>query len=359
MHRRATGFPSSLCRAVGGLAFWLVMAGVLTGAAWQVAAQHPYPVGQTAILSSAPGGFFDPAAAVPGGPAESGPMGLISHLDDSLTPEARDPRPPGTAAASGSCGPPCDWRGWQLLPDGLIYDSYLAGVKEPRLGAAWVYERQQGWFHDVTLGGRVGIVRYGTPDPLRAEGFQMDFEGAVFPRVDGGSLDVVAMDFRYGLPLTFGRGRHRTKLAFYHLSSHLGDEFLLSNPGFPRINYLRDALVLGRSFYWTENLRLYAEAAYGFRVDGGARPWEFQFGIEYARARPTGFRPVPFFALGGHLREEVGFGGNVTVQAGYMWRGVTGNLMRVGLHYFAGKSDQFEFFDRYEDKIGVGLWYDY
>jgi hypothetical protein len=31
----------------------------------------------------------------------------------------------------------------------------------------------------------------------------------------------------------------------------------------------------------------------------------------------------------------------------------------LGIEYFNGKSDQFEFFDRYENKIGLALWYDF
>lgn len=118
-------------------------------------------------------------------------------------------------------------------------------------------------------------------------------------------------------------------------------------------------IVWGHSWYWTENLRLYGEAGWAFHVDGGSEPWEFQFGIDYSRAGPTGFRPVPFFAVNAHLRQEVDFGGNLTVQTGYLWRGATGHLFRMGLQYFTGKSDQFEFYDQDEDKVGLGIWYDY
>ncbi len=287
---------------------------------------------------------------------------LTSELDDSAVspdPKPLDCPPPEIAFELGSCDGRSECWSWQMLPEGLIYRAYLAGVKESRFAAQWVHERRQGGFYDVALGGRVPIVRYGTTDPLWPEGWQVDFEGAVFPRIEAGSLDVTAMDFRYGVPLSFGWGRHRTKLAFYHLSSHLADEFMLKHPSVPRINYLRDALAWGHSFYPTTNLRLYVEAAYAFRVDDGAQPWEFQFGVDYSPAGPTGLHPVPFFAVNGHLREEIQFGGNLTVQVGYQWRGVTGHLVRLGLHYYTGKSDQYEFFNQFEDKIGLGIWYDF
>ncbi len=271
--------------------------------------------------------------------------------------QERVERLPKVADLSTCCIDP--WH-WEVLPDGLIYKSYLAGVKESRFSIAWVHERSQGWIWDLAVGGRFGLLRYGTHGAARPEGWQADIEGAAFPRLDPKeSRDLVAVDFRCGIPITYGRGPYQTKLGYYHLSSHLGDEFMLSHPGVRRINYSRDAIVWGHSFYWTDDLRLYGEAAWAFCYDGGSEPWELQFGIDYSPAIPTGCRPVPFFAVGGHLRQELAFGGNLVVQTGWQWRGATGDLFRVGMHYFTGMSEQFEFFDQFEDKVGLGIWYDY
>lgn len=248
----------------------------------------------------------------------------------------------------------------QVLPAGLIYRSYLAGAKEPRFASQWVHEKDLGWIWDVALGGRVGLLRYGTEDALLPDGWQLDMEGAGLPRLDmQNSCDVMAADFRFGVPVTYGRGPFRMKFGYYHLSSHLGDEYMIKNPGAQRINYSRDALVWGNSYYVTANLRAYAEAAWAFQSDGGAEPWEFQFGVDYSPMRRNGLRGDPFVALNTHLREDVNFGGNVVVQTGWQWRGETGQLFRLGMHFFAGKSDQFEFFNQHEKKLGLGLWYDY
>ncbi len=248
----------------------------------------------------------------------------------------------------------------QVLPDGLIYRSYLAGKREPRFASAWMHERDRGWIWDVALGGRVGLMRYGTQDPNFPEGVQIDLEGAAFPRLDmEHKEDLVAADFRIGLPLTFGNRRFQTKLAAYHLSSHVGDEYMVRYQTLDRINFSRNVLVWGNSFYWTDELRLYAEAGWAFYVNGGSEPWEFQFGAEYAPAMPTGPRPAPFVAVNTHLREEVDFGGNLVVQTGVAWRGMAGHILRLGMEYYTGKSDQFEFYDRFEDKLGLGIWYDY
>jgi hypothetical protein len=248
---------------------------------------------------------------------------------------------------------------WQLLPDGLIYRSYLAGFKEPRFHSFWAYEQNEGVVWDIALGGRVGLVRYGSHNDVRPEGFQFDLEGAAFPRLMPElEDDLWAADFRAGAPLTFGVGPHQTKLAYYHLSSHLGDEYLLKHPTVTRFNYSRDVIVLGQSYYATDDLRLYAEAGWAFYSDV-AGEWEFQFGIDYSPLVYNGFRGTPFAAINGHLREEVDFSGNLVVQAGWQWRSAaSGHLVRFGVEYFNGLSDQFSFFNQHENKVGLALWYD-
>lgn len=250
---------------------------------------------------------------------------------------------------------------WQYLPPGIIYHSYMASVHESRLSGIVLGDGEGNALLDVALGGRVGILRYGTADDLRPEGWQLDLEGAGFPRLAlDHNWDVEAVDFRIGVPLTYGIDNWRYKFSYYHLSSHLGDEFAIRNDGSlsDRINYSRDALVLGVSWYPRAAWRLYAEADWAFHFDDGSQPWEFLLGVDYAQPGPTGVYGTPFFALNGHLREAVDFGGNLVVQTGWLWRGMTGHTLRMGFHYYNGKSSQFEFFDEFEQQIGFGIWYD-
>jgi len=267
------------------------------------------------------------------------------------------------ARATHAPGLPAAGRPWtrQWMPDGLIYRSYLAGVKEPRIASVWSREKDFGPVWDVALGGRLGLFRYGTTDAARPEGWQLDFEGGVFPRLDpdAESNPLISADFRAGFPVTYGRGPWHFKIAYYHISAHLGDEFLLENPGFPRINFTRDGLALGAGYYWTDALRLYGEVGCTPGSMGGAETWEFQFGADFSPPHTTMWGS-PFAAVNGHLREEVDYGGNLVVQLGWQWRqGANGRLSRLGLQYYNGKSEQYEFFDDYENKLGFGLWVDY
>jgi hypothetical protein len=249
---------------------------------------------------------------------------------------------------------------WQVVPEGLMYPCYLAGVREPRMGIQLFHEQNQGWLWDGSIGTRQGVIRYGTEDPLWAEGWQLDVEAAAFPRLTADEYgDMVSCDYRYGAAVTSRRGRLESKLAFYHLSSHLGDEYHFTHPARPRINFSRFGMVLGGAFYPWESVRVYGEAGWAFHTDGGNKPWELQFGIDYSSLNPTGFWGAPFFAVNGYLREEVDFGGNFVLETGWQWRGVTGRLARIGLYYFNGQSVQYQFYDEHEQHLGLGFWYDF
>jgi hypothetical protein len=257
----------------------------------------------------------------------------------------------------GYSGQPYDLH---LMPQGLIYRSYLAGAKESRFRSVWHEEAGSHSIWDISLGGNVGILRYGTRGDTRPEGVQLGIEGAGLVRLDRDSNnDVAATDYRFGIPITWGDSIHQVKLAYYHLSSHVGDEFMLNNIGFQRFNYSRDAIVWGHSLYPTERFRVYGEIGYAFYNDV-CDPWELQFGFDYGPNDRTGARGAPFAAINAHLREEVNYGGNLVAQAGWAWRrGPATGMYRIGVEYYNGKDDQFSFFNQSVEKIGLGMWYDY
>jgi len=250
---------------------------------------------------------------------------------------------------------------WQKLPDGLMYHSYVAGEKEPRFGLAVLNRRQSGMIWEVSLGGRAGILRYGTTDTVHPEGWQLDIEGAALPRLNQDlAQDLEAADFRFGIPLTYRKDEWGFKFGYYHLSAHVGDEYLERNPGFERVNYVRESILMGVTYNFREELMGYAEIAYAFSASDGAEPLEFQFGLEWA---PTMRRDVlsgPVAAANVHLREEANFGGSINFITGWQWRGPrTARVWRMGLQYYNGKSMQYEFYEDNDTLVGAGVWYDF
>lgn len=266
------------------------------------------------------------------------------------------------------CSDSSDCRTWQWLPDGLMYKSYLAGVKEPRFGVSWGYLEGRpeaiggtGRIWEATLGGRVGVLRYGTDDIVKPQGWQLDLEGAAMPRLDmDNKQDVIAVDFRFGAPITYRRGGTSLKFGYYHISSHLGDEFMIRYPFYERDNYVREALVAAVSHEPNDYLRFYGEMGYAMWDGGVVEPWEFQFGAEYSPQAATGIYSSPFAAVNTHLREELNFSGHVNVQAGWQWRGPESDrLWRIGAQYFNGATSQHALGLDNEEIVGFGMWFDY
>lgn len=262
---------------------------------------------------------------------------------------------------SWRAAPPQNWN-WQVIPSGLIYPSYLAGPKESRLGTYFNHDSNHGGYWDFTLGGRAGLIRFGSKDSILPSGFQLDVEGAVIGRMDfEHERDMVANDFRFGFPLTFGNEIWQFKLAYYHVSSHMGDEYMIVNDTWKdRLNYYRESIVFGASYRPHRDFRFYAEVGCAFFRGEETEPWEFQFGAEYSPMYPSnGICGAPFLATNVYLREENNFGGSFVLQLGWQWRGAVNRLFRVGLEWFNGKSEQYEFYNKSENRIGLGVWYDF
>jgi hypothetical protein len=260
-------------------------------------------------------------------------------------------------SVAGTDSDPASWN-WQWLPEGLVYSPPMAAPKESRLSLQLFNERDDGWLYDVKLGTTTGIFRYGSAGSKDPFGFQMDFEGSAQLRLDlPEELDVRSADYRAGIPLTFAVGRWRSRAGYYHISSHLGDEFLLKNPGFPRLNFVRDVLYVSQSVNVTPSWRLYGDLGWAFHSDI-ANEWEVQFGTEYVSQRSWHRGARPFWAVNGQIREELDFGGTLDAQLGWLWHAENGRRLRVGVHYQNGHSNQWSFFRAHEDQIGVGLWID-
>ncbi|WP_437187321.1 DUF1207 domain-containing protein [Planctomicrobium sp. SH668] len=251
---------------------------------------------------------------------------------------------------------------WQVMPQGLLYHSYLAGTREPRTQATWLWDRDRGLVWEAAVGGRFGVLRHGTFGP-DGEGFQLDVEGAALVRIDPEQeSDLEAADFRAGFVGTWKKGQWRWKAGYSHVSSHVGDEYLIRNPTFVRDNYVRDSLLVGVTYDFNPKLQGYGEFAYAVGAGGLAEPVELQFGVQYAPALfvDTGLRGAPFAAIHGHLRQEFNFSGSVNAEAGWAWRGgQTNHLFRLGVQHYNGHSMQWSFGNRYESMTGMGIWFDF
>jgi hypothetical protein len=268
---------------------------------------------------------------------------------------------PTAASTDERTDPPPVQTEWHVLPLGLLFGPYLAGEKESRISWAILRERDHGVVWDMAVGARVGLVRRGSPGATGAAGWQVDLEAAAMPRLDPEfTNNMEAVDYRVGLLWTRRWRDVAVKAGYYHLSAHLGDEFLTTHPGVIRLDYVRDSALVALMYDLPTNVQVYAEVAYAFIRHGGAEPLEFQVGAQYGTTRPTSRRGGAVAAVNVHLRQELGLGGSVNLMAGWGWFSqATGHRLRLGIQAYAGKSVQYSTFRRSERMIGPAVWYDF
>lgn len=117
---------------------------------------------------------------------------------------------------------------------------------------------------DISLGDDFGIYRW--LDILWHGDLQIGIEAGIWsvfnmdpghPNIAGGT-ELVNTDYYVGIPLTYARDRWSYRFRVYHVSSHLGDEFLVNHPGFHRLNPSNEAIDFFASYQANDVVRLYA-----------------------------------------------------------------------------------------------------
>ncbi|MEN9654410.1 MAG: hypothetical protein RL235_522 [Chlamydiota bacterium] len=98
------------------------------------------------------------------------------------------------------------------------------------------------WGADLQIGIEAGIWSVFNMDP--------------HPNIGGGT-ELVNTDYYGGLLLTFAKNKWSFRLRGYHVSSHLGDEYMVNHPGIVRLNPSNEAIDLFASYQASEALRLY------------------------------------------------------------------------------------------------------
>lgn len=76
------------------------------------------------------------------------------------------------------------------------------------------------------------------------------------PKLNPGTA-LVNTDYYVGIPFSYAANKWAFRFRGYHISSHLGDEFLVNNPGYKRKNPSYEAIDFFSSFQANDAIRLY------------------------------------------------------------------------------------------------------
>lgn len=136
-----------------------------------------------------------------------------------------------------------------------INDVFEALIADPKTTRFFASARHFDTPSDSTVGAAVGFGEnfgfWKRPGRKAGDGLQVGVDAGLLAQFDleTPSADLINADYLVGIPLTWREGAHSARLRFYHQSSHLGDEFLLSTTT-TRINLSFESLELLYSFDW-------------------------------------------------------------------------------------------------------------
>lgn len=246
------------------------------------------------------------------------------------------------------------WGVW--LPEGPpAFRPFIADPRQVTFGVGWR-------FNDHNLGKNLVPVSFGNTFPIfrwidlwyfRGD-LQFEIEGAVWAIFDPlhESAPLIDADYYVGFPLTYLFGNWAFRLRGYHISTHIGDEFLLDHPHFDRRNPSIEAFDFYTS-YNNRNLRLYGGIGWVACQDDSFRvgPFYLQVGAEY-RFFQWGYRDYcdrlygePFVAMNIYYQSHFKHRVNSTFALGYEWGKVSGirRKFRVFIEYHNGYSVEGQF----------------
>lgn len=178
-----------------------------------------------------------------------------------------------------------------LFPRDDVFRAPLADPKEPRFYAG--YQRANFRTGPVATSHRDAVLHSGfvaagatlglwsRRSSTSCDGVQVGLLGGVFSQfdLDRESGDLINSDFLVGVPVSARRGRWSGRARITHLSSHLGDEFLVRNRTVRVKNFGYETVDILLAYDFPR-VRLYGGAGAVFNSSSDIAPGVLQAGVE-------------------------------------------------------------------------------
>lgn len=280
--------------------------------------------------------------------------------------------PPVYPSNGGACLGGCRKRGLWFPEGPPIFRPFIADPREVTFSVGWR-------FNDQALTKNVIPVSYGDIFPIYrwfdvkigpfCGTMEFDIEGSLWAVFDPctESAPLINADYYVGFPLSYAFGPWAFRLRGYHISSHIGDEWLINHPGFDRRNPSAEYLDFFASYMFTRAIRLYAGIGYILEEDASfpCKRLYGDAGLE-VRLYELGFLSWcnnlagrPFYAMHWRYRGEYKKHVDLTYALGYEWAKTRclGRRVRFYLEYHDGYSTEGQFCHIPTNYLAVRLTY--
>lgn len=253
------------------------------------------------------------------------------------------------AKACGRCGV------W-LPEEPVLYRNMLADPRQITFSAGWRFNDQVFVKNviDVSFGDYVPIYRWCDFWPWGGA-LQIEIQGALWAIFDPlhDSSPLMNADYYGGIAITSAWDNWEFRLRGFHISCHIGDEFLLDHPGFDRRNASAEYIDFFASNDITDEIRLYGGLGYIVHQDDEFKCSRFwaTAGTE-VRFRGFGFYDKcggiygePFFAMQFTVKKDYEHHIDQTYVLGYEWGRMCGlcRKLRLFIEYHDGYSVEGQF----------------
>lgn len=218
----------------------------------------------------------------------------------------------------------------------------------------------------VTFGDQFPLYRWSNVQIGKTLGdMQLEVEGAIFAIFNQSrySSPLINADYYVALPVSYAYDRWAHRLRIYHISSHLGDEYMQRRHRCERLNKSFEAIDWFTSYYITKQIRLYAGVGviahsdsemkmkplygeYGMDVHVGRREWKELYG-------------VPYFAMHFRNAQDCHYDIDSNFVVGYEWGKISGlgQKFRISLGYHSGFCGEGQFSRKKADYIQLKFAY--
>lgn len=237
----------------------------------------------------------------------------------------------------------------------VLFQPLIADLMEPIYSVGYRYD-------DNVMGKNVIAVSLGDTFPIFRwrnvfvwkGDLQIDIQGGVWSEFKMGHnnnpnnewSELVNTDYLVGIPLSYAVNKWSYRFRVYHVSSHLGDEYMRNYPNVVRKNPSMEAIDLYTSYQATEGIRVYFGPGWVFHSDKTfpIKPFYVEYGTEMRLFGSSDYYHMiygsPFLAVNVKNWQQHHWQFNLTCQLGYEWsklQGV-GRKVRIFFQYYNGYS---------------------
>lgn len=252
----------------------------------------------------------------------------------------------------------------------VLFHPLVADPRQLTFSAGWRFDDQALAKNviDVSYGDTVPFYEWCDVWPWHGR-LRIELEGALWAVFDPlhDSSPLMNADYFGGLALSYAACRWQFRLRAYHISSHIGDEFLLNHPEFDRRNPSAEYIDFFASYDFTDDIRLYGGLGWipaqddsfhfsPFYAEGGFELRVYELAYIAPRNR---LYLVPFYAM--HLRYSSDFKHHVdaTYVLGYEMGKFCGlcRKLRGFIEYHDGYSVEGQFYRRATNYLALRVSY--